>query len=403
MSKRALVFDDDPDVNATICSIAARAGFSTSAAHTYPEFIAQYESWNPTHIIVDLAMPDRDGIETLHLLAKARCSAVIIIVSGLGLRVLEAAARAATESGLLVAGILPKPFSSAKLRELLAAATPDPEAGWPSSPDAASAFEVTETALAAALSAREVGVYYQPKVSCASGALIGFEGLARWHRPSVGVIMPDQFIPVAEHCELIGELTRQIFEQGLSWLARSFRDDDTKLALNLSAKLLQDSVLPSWIFQECTRLSIDTKRIVIEITETSTIDNFVFMLEVLTQFRIRGFNLSIDDFGVGYSSLVQLSRLPFSELKIDKMFVTEAETSAEAQKITSAIVGLSRALGLHVTAEGVENHWTLDFLKTIGCDSAQGYLIARPMPPDVAVSWARSQCADQDQRTRLQA
>lgn len=391
---RLLVVDDNPDVCFTICAIAQQIGFETRAAITHKEYLQHLNSWDPTHLLIDLQMPEVDGIQTLQHLASLKSDASIIVTSGLGTRILEAAARAAEENGLRVLGILSKPFSPKQLRGLLQSARGTNGARRDPSntayPRASAAFQVTEETLGEALRNRHIQVHYQPKIACDRGNLIGFEGLARWYEPGVGMIKPDSFIPLAEHTGLIHPLTRQVFENALAWFSESFRGADMCIALNVSAKVLSDPKLPSWISQQCKAFAVEPEQLILEITETASMQNPVAMVEILTQLRIKGFGLSIDDFGVGYSSLVQLARLPFSEMKIDKMFVTTAPNSAESQKIATAIVELAHALGLHVTAEGVEDDWTLDFLRDIHCDAAQGYAIARPMEGSVARSWTRA-------------
>lgn len=389
---RLLAVDDHPDVCFTLCAIAQQIGFETRAATTHKEYLQHLNSWDPTHLLIDLQMPEVDGIQTLQHLASLKSDAAIIITSGLGTRILEAAARAAEENGLQVLGILSKPFSPKQLRNLLqsarGAARRDPTIT--AFPRASAAFQVTEHTLSAALQNRHSQVHYQPKICCDGGNLIGFEGLARWYEPGIGMIKPDNFIPLAEHTGLIHPLTRQVFENALSWFSESFHGTNLCIALNISAKVLSNPQLPSWIAQQCKIFAVEPEQLILEITETASMSNPVAMVEILTQLRIKGFGLSIDDFGVGYSSLVQLARLPFSEMKIDKMFVSTAHHSAESQKITSAIVDLAHALGLHVTAEGVEDDWTLNFLRSIHCDGAQGYAIARPMEGSVARSWTRA-------------
>lgn len=389
---RLLVLDDDDSVTFTICAIAEGAGFTTRATTNAGDFFQQLGDWQPSHIILDLQMPDIDGIEVLRRLADAGNDSVITITSGLGTRVLEAAARVAGENGLRIAGVLAKPFSAATLRNLLADSgeSPKPKRQSPASGDVrVSSSEFTE--LKAGLDANQLVPFYQPKIACASGALVGFETLARWLHPKRGMVMPDRFIPLAERSGLIHPLTRQIFSQALAWFRPLFAGTEVKLALNMSPKLLSDPTFPTWLMEQCAREAVDPHQIILEITETSSMADPVQLLEYLTQLRIKGFHLSIDDFGVGYSSLIQLARLPFSEMKIDKMFVMTAPKSQESQKIATAIVGLARALALSVTAEGLEDAWTLEFLRNIGCDVAQGYLISRPVDGDTALAWARAE------------
>lgn len=390
--RRLLVIEDDADVSFTICTIAASAGFETRSAASWEGFLAERDGWRPTHIVVDLAMPDVDGVETMQQLAKSGSDAVVIVTSGLGAKILSSAATAAAENGVRIAGVLPKPFTPARLRALLNADPPARGDGVAQDPASRSrvAFDITAEMLSTALESGALRVHYQPKVSCAKGTLVGFEALVRWEHPEFGTILPDRFIPVAERSGLISRLTRQVIEQALSWMSRSLQDPDIKISLNLSASSLDDRELARWISRRCSELSIQPGRVTIEMTETTAVKDPVEMLEILTKFRITGFDLSIDDFGVGYSSLIQLVRLPFSEIKIDKVFVGSAGESDESRKIVSAVVSLGRALGLYVTAEGVEDARTLEYLRQIGCDAAQGYLIARPMDAAAALEWVRS-------------
>lgn len=381
---RLLVLDDDVDVSATICTIAARAGFDTRSTTQADEFFRLVADWHPSHLIVDLVMPDVDGVETLHRLALSGHRGIVIVTSGLGGRVLEAASRAAEENGLRVSGVLPKPFTAARLRSLL---SQDLDGRKQTAAEVGIVAPVNADMLATALATQQLCVHYQPKIVCTTEKVVGFESLVRWQHPERGMIFPDQFVTFAERHGYIAELTRQVFDMSLSWFAANFLDTDLKLAINMSPIVLADAQFPAWVHQACERHGVAPAQITLEITETSSMENPVATLEYLTQFRIKGFNLSIDDFGVGYSSLVQLARLPFSEMKIDKMFVMSASTSVESQKIAAAVIGLAHALNLNVTAEGVEDDWTLQFLCDLGCTHAQGYFIGKPMPPEAALQW----------------
>jgi len=186
---------------------------------------------------------------------------------------------------------------------------------------------------------------------------------------------------------LIDELTRQVYQYALANLPARASDARLKFALNLSPLNLIDETFPRWLQDKCQEHHVEPSQIILEVTETASMDNPLMLLESLTQLRIRGFQLSIDDFGVGYSSLVQLARLPFSELKIDQMFVKTLSSSEESRKIVTAVIGLSKSLGLNAVAEGVEDAWALDFLNNHGCDEAQGYFIARPMDSLSAARW----------------
>lgn len=385
-NRRLLVLDDENDVAATICLMASTAGYESEHTDNVDVFIERLLTWSPSHVAVDLQLAQCDGIEVIHQLVELDCKASVIIISGLGGRILDSASRAATENGLRFIGNLSKPFSRATFLALLAVDTswslPDQELTFISSQLSASSEQLANALLTQAFIA-----YFQPKISCLSGELVGFECLARWPKQD-GMIAPDVFIAHAEKTGLIHQLTRQIYEYALANIPELTRDEARlKFALNLSPINLDDETFPNWLLDKCQEYSVAPSQIILEVTETASMDNPLKLLERLTQFRIRGFHLSIDDFGVGYSSLVQLARLPFSELKIDQMFIKTLSTSDESRKIVTAVVGLGNSLGLNVVAEGVEDKWALDFLCENGCNEAQGYFIARPMDKVGAAAW----------------
>ncbi|RUO66351.1 EAL domain, c-di-GMP-specific phosphodiesterase class I (or its enzymatically inactive variant) [Pseudidiomarina planktonica] len=383
-SGRLLVLDDEKDVASTICFMAKSSSFETDFTGDADVFMQKVRSWSPSHVIVDLQLADRDGIEVIHELAKADCLAAVVVMSGLGGRILDSSARAVRENGLKLLGTLSKPFSRTELLALLAS---DTEEIAPLRKPYMQPVSVDQ--LRQALNNNAYEAHFQPKTSCFTGKLVGFECLARWPQKEGGMIPPDQFISLAEQSGLINELTRQIYRYALANLPLTARDQNLKYALNLSPLNLLDQTFPRWLLTECQKNDISPSSIILEVTETASMDNPLALLESLTQFRIRGFQLSIDDFGVGYSSLVQLARLPFSELKIDQMFVKTLSTSEESQKIVAAVIGLGKSLGLNVVAEGVEDEIAFNYLRDLGCDEAQGYFIARPMDSSAASAWSK--------------
>jgi EAL domain-containing protein (putative c-di-GMP-specific phosphodiesterase class I)/FixJ family two-component response regulator len=401
-ARRLLVLDDNVAIGITISMIAETLENTEAWATTDPiEFYEVVREWQPTHIILDLVMPNVDGIEVLRQLGGIQCSAAIIITSGVGSRVLDAAQRSAAEHGLDVAGVLPKPFSAQDLQDLLNLGKAPRLVQTRYGNEATAFTQITYEALATAIEAQQFVLHYQPKVHCATGQLAGFEALVRWQHPRLGLVPPNSFIPLAERTGLITPLTDQIIHQALQWLSATFCNSTPTLSLNLSARSLSNIQLADHITAVCHQQQVDPQRLILEITETSAMGDPVTTLDLLTRFRIKGLQLSIDDFGVGYSSLIQLARLPFSELKIDKMFVSTAPQSLESQTIIKAIVRLGHALGLTVTAEGVENPRVLSFLQAIECDLAQGYLIGRPLPPEHLSLWLEQDLTMQSQGQTL--
>ena len=253
--------------------------------------------------------------------------------------------------------------------------------------------EVREDDLRAAIAHRDIKVVFQPKLHCQGLRLSGFEALARWTHPRKGSIPPSAFIPLAEKCGLIDQLTEIVFEDALGWLGSSFPRSRLTMAINISTQTLSDIRLADSLAATAKARAVDPRRVILELTETSAMADPVTTISLATRLRLKGFHLSIDDFGIGYSSLAQLARLPFSELKIDMSFVRGLAANKESRKIVKAIVDLGHSLNLQVTAEGVEDKGALDALVDMRCDLAQGYFIARPMPPEATAAWLKAAAA----------
>ncbi len=409
--RRLLILDDDPLIGQTITAIAALAGLETRYTPHPEEFFRAVEEWRPTHIALDLVMPEMDGVQVIQRLALHGCEAAIIITSGVGARVLDAAGRLAAEHGLNIVGVVAKPFTPARLHQLLLSEVPGPsslgERGGAQTHTPAPAATPSVEELRGAILSGAIMPYFQPKVVCATGALAGFGVLARWRHPAKGLIPPARFIPLAEAFGLIDDLTLHVTDRALRWFAplctagngtgpgkRSVAPGvGVQLAVNISARTLSNTALFDQIRDWCQQLGIAAERLSFELTESSAMDDPIASLDLLTRLRMQGFHLALDDFGTGFSSMLQLVRLPFSEIKIDKSFVMTAMQSQESRTVTRFIVDLGRSLGLRCTAEGVEDLHVLAYLQTIGCDLAQGYAIARPMPGDAAVRWMQQRAS----------
>jgi EAL domain-containing protein (putative c-di-GMP-specific phosphodiesterase class I) len=243
------------------------------------------------------------------------------------------------------------------------------------------------TRLQLALQRGELSMAYQPKIHIATGSFSGVEALARWDDPQLGSLPPSVFVPVAERCGLTDALTewglRTVVRQWASWRDQGL---NVPVAFNISALSLRDVYLPDYIQKLCMQEGMPCEKLTIEVTESAT-QNVVRLLDTLTRFRLKGIGVSLDDFGTGYSSLLQLRQLPYSEIKIDRCFVAEAAGSKEARLIVKAIVDLAHGMGLIATAEGIEDVATLELLRDIGCDDAQGFLIAEPMEGARLAAW----------------
>jgi diguanylate cyclase (GGDEF)-like protein/PAS domain S-box-containing protein len=242
------------------------------------------------------------------------------------------------------------------------------------------------TDLRRALPRRELLLHYQPQVSLADGRIVGVEALVRWQHPTRGLLGPVHFIPVAEESQLIVPLGGWVLEEACRQVAR-WREDAPEIALkvcvNVSARQLGRAELIEGIDRVLVDTGLDPASLCVEITETVIMGDAAFYLEALLGLKVLGVSLAIDDFGVGYSSLAYLQRFPIDMLKIDKTFVDGlGHPSAQANAIVSAAIVMAHALGLEAVAEGVETWPQAAALTELGCDMAQGYYFARPMPPE---------------------
>ena len=240
-----------------------------------------------------------------------------------------------------------------------------------------------------ALEKGEIELFYQPKVDALSGKVTAVEALLRWKHPTKGMIGPSTFIPVAERFGLIGTLGNWVIEEACRQ-SRAWRDKGLRMrvAVNLSAFQMRQDDLVERITTALARHRIDPSLLTCEITESVAMEDTRATQITFKRLGEAGVHLSIDDFGTGYSSLSYLRKLPAKELKIDRSFVMDIETSADARAIVDAVIRLAHALGLKVVAEGVETESQRDLLIKMGCDELQGYLFAKPMSARALLLWA---------------
>jgi diguanylate cyclase (GGDEF)-like protein len=240
-----------------------------------------------------------------------------------------------------------------------------------------------------AIARGELRLHLQPKLSLASGAVVGAEALLRWQHPVRGMVPPGQFIPFAEHTGFIRQLTLWVFEA----CARAWRDLHAAgtalvLSVNVSARDLLDQDLPTRLEQLLVKQRVPAEAFCLEITESAIMDDPQRALATLKRMSLMGFRLSIDDFGSGQSSYGYLKQLPVDELKIDMVFVRGMDRDPVDAKIVRSIVDLAHNLGLSVVAEGVENAKVWDLLRELNCDQAQGYHMGKPMPAEEFRAWS---------------
>ena len=234
-----------------------------------------------------------------------------------------------------------------------------------------------------AITEDELELHFQPSLDLRSGRVTSVEALVRWRHPDHGLIPPIEFIELAEISGLIGDLTRWVLTRGVAqartWAAQELQ---TRVAVNLSVRNLADPELVPWLEALLHRDGLDARLLKLEVTESELMEDPAAAMSVLGQLRDLGTAVSIDDFGTGYSSLAYLKHLPVDELKIDRSFVSSMLTSEDDLTIVRSTIDLAHNLGLDTVAEGVEDGPTLGRLRELGCDRAQGYFIAKPLPGD---------------------
>jgi EAL domain-containing protein (putative c-di-GMP-specific phosphodiesterase class I) len=376
---RLLIVDDEPAYGNLIAKVAQGSGYEVIVTNDPRGCGRTTRSWSPTVIMLDLQMPGMDGVELLRGLAADQCAAHIVISSGAEEKILDAAMRLGHERGLTMSGVLAKPVRVKKLREMLAGFKRVPR-------------ELLASDLAEAIASDRLYLEYQPKFDCRERRFTGVEALARWHHPERGAVRPDEFVSLAEETGLIHDLTDWVVgtaaRQAALWQAAGL---DLAIAVNISALDIEDLDLPERLATRCAEAGIDPSSVILELTETGAMRHPAQMMDVLTRLRLKDFRVSIDDFGTGYSSLVQLQRLPFSEMKIDKSFVLYLLRDHGCRAIAEIIVELARRLKLTSVAEGVEDAATLDALIAMGCETAQGYYLSRPVPAEQVTELFREQ------------
>lgn len=243
-----------------------------------------------------------------------------------------------------------------------------------------------EAELHHALERDELIVYYQPKVDLRNGKIVGMEALLRWQHPQLGLVPPDDFIPLAEQIGLIEEIDQWVLEsvcrQIRFWQEAGF--DTVKVAINLSPLEFMNLDLGNQIIRLVEDYGVPASAIELEVTETAVIQNMDTAVAILQSLNDAGFGISVDDFGTGYSSLDYLKLFPLSKVKIDRSFISDFMAGSNDAAIVSAIIAMSHSLGLRVVAEGVETEEQLRFLQDLHCDEIQGYLISRPVPREEA-------------------
>lgn len=338
--------------------------------------------WPVDVALCDLDMPGMDGVQFIRHLAEDQLVTSIILQSGLESQLIASVEAMARAHGLTVLGTIEKPVTAQKLYNLLSRYKPGAR------PRKVTPPSIAPEDIRRGLAENEFIAYYQPKVEFQTLKLAGVETLARWRHREKGLLAPASFIEVAERNGLGDALTMRMLELSLTqhkaWAERGLL---TPVAVNLTLAYLGQTGVADVINGLAARIGVSNRMITLEVTESLVTTNLTNVLENLARLRMRGFGISIDDYGTGFSSMQQLSRIPFTELKIDQSFVTGATNRPNLRVILESSLQLAHKLGLSAVAEGIEKDEEWGLLKSLGCDVAQGYFIARPMPGEAVADW----------------
>jgi EAL domain-containing protein (putative c-di-GMP-specific phosphodiesterase class I)/CheY-like chemotaxis protein len=374
-ANRLLIVEQDAAVVDLVGRIAKEAGFAVASAASAARFVDLLESFQPSLVIIEPDLPGADAAALLtSLAARARAANVLLIGNG----DLASSHALGVDKGLSMCGTLEKPFPAAELATKLIAMVHQ-------------SAQLYADELRRGIGSGEFVPYYQPKATRTAGGWVvdGVEALARWHHPRRGLVMPNEFIPLAEQTSLIAELTATMLDAAMRQV-RAWQEQGLRLtcAVKLPPGLFTDLGFPDRVAALLADAGVDGSRLVLEITETATIQNPTATMAILTRLRAKGVGLALDDFGTGFSSMTQLFEMPFGELKIDKSLVMNVPQSPEATTTIASLIEVGHNLGRKICAEGVESRAALDALTAMGCDRCQGYFISGAIPASEIAAFA---------------
>jgi EAL domain-containing protein (putative c-di-GMP-specific phosphodiesterase class I)/ActR/RegA family two-component response regulator len=365
-SPRVFVVDDEPAILEVVSRGLKKAGFEVTTFTSGREFERTVVRDVPDLCIMDLSLPDFDGVAILNELAAQDYRGRILLISGHSQQLLRSVSRLAEDYQLQIIGCVRKPFTIGPLVETINA-------------NMTETFSPTREAIIEAMRNEEIVVRYQPIVDLPNRDVVSAEALARWQHPTEGLLLPSRFLGKLDQAgfnELTTYMMRNVFQNRALMAKDGFAID---LSINVPTTTMVEPSFISDVSRLMDRHQTALNGIVFEITENDMIPDVRALASTLSGLCLKGARVAVDDFGTGFSSLSRLQSLPIDEVKIDKSFIRHCVKHSEDRKIVEAVIALAHALDMRVVAEGVENDATAELLCELGCDRAQGFLFGRPV------------------------
>ncbi len=366
--------------------LGAKTVFNAGDGQTALEIFKSVEP--PVDIVItDISMPGMDGMEFIRHVGDLGIPIALIVASDHEQSVITSVETMARAYGVHLLEGIKKPVTAKKLAAAISRYRPPADRVVPAAPMAEQAFSLEE--IVEAIEHGEFEPFFQPKVELAGGRIRGVEAVARWRHPARGIVGPEAFAATLETSSHIDALTIGVLKKALvcckSWRVAGI---DATVSINLPLLSLTDVTLADRLMEIARDAAIETRHIVFEVTETAAASNVGKVLENLSRLRINGFGLAIDDYGTGYSSLQQLSRIPFTELKIDQSFARNAPGKGSSRALLASGLEMAKRLGIVAVVAGVESAEEMAALRELGCELVQGRYIAEPMKAPDFLRWA---------------
>jgi EAL domain-containing protein (putative c-di-GMP-specific phosphodiesterase class I) len=376
---RCLVVSSDDDFREELVERAVSLNYSARAIRMpdeLPRMLLRHEfDW----LFLDLGLGERACLEIVDSLGSIVPPPQIILVGNGDRAILDSIQKNATRNDLEVVGTLTRPLSFSSVKDLLESLSAKDAERSESDPILLQVDKIPND---------EIVVHYQPIIWMADRTIRRVEALVRWRHPQLGLLRPGRFIARAERSGAIVPLTweviRRAIDQHTAWKKEGML---LSVSVNISALFLESLETAEEILSLLRARDCDPRQLVLEITETEAALNPPIARALLTKLREAGVEVSMDDYGVGFSNLERLRYYPFSDLKVDRWLVAKVSSSREAHEIVETLASLAAKGKFSLTGEGIETEEQWDALEKLGCDFAQGYLIARPMPGDLVRSW----------------